>query len=76
MAPDGKLYALKRVALRGIDAATQAGYINEMELLHRLQGSEHIIQLLDAEVNRSEGYIHMVSVNAYASTVSISLESR
>jgi serine/threonine-protein kinase TTK/MPS1 len=60
LASDGKLYALKRVQLRGVDATTVAGYINEMSLLKRLQECEHIIKLIDAEVDEKEGYLHMV----------------
>lgn len=57
---DGRLLALKRVGLRGLDESTLSGYLNEIELLRKLAGSEHIIQLYDADINRQEGYLHMV----------------
>lgn len=60
LAADGKLYALKRVQLKGVDPTAAAGYINEMSLLKRLQLCDHIIKLIDAEVNRKDGIMYMV----------------
>ncbi|KAI8999351.1 kinase-like domain-containing protein [Gaertneriomyces semiglobifer] len=42
---DHKLYALKRVKLRGLDSSTVQGYRNEIELLDRLKGNPRIIHL-------------------------------
>jgi hypothetical protein len=53
-------YALKRVRLSRMDAASVASYSNEIALLKRLAGRKHIIRLLDAEVNYSSRCIHMV----------------
>jgi hypothetical protein len=53
-------YALKRVRLSRMDAASVASYSNEIALLRRLAGRKHIIRLLDAEVNYASRCIHMV----------------
>ena len=60
LAPDGKLYALKRVHLKGVDPAALSGYLNEIELLRKLAESDRIIKLIEAEVNEREGYLHVV----------------
>lgn len=50
MAPNRKIYALKRIKLQGRDKEAAAGFIDEINLLQRLRGKMNIIQLLDAEV--------------------------
>lgn len=50
MAPNRKIYALKRIKLQGRDKEAAAGFIDEINLLQRLRGKLNIIQLLDAEV--------------------------
>lgn len=50
MAPNRKIYALKRIKLQGRDKEAAAGFIDEITLLQRLRGKMNIIQLLDAEV--------------------------
>ena len=61
---DFQLYAYKRVDVKGSTEDNEAvfdSYINEIELLKRLQGSSpYIIDLIDAEVNREEMYIAIV----------------
>lgn len=54
------LYALKRVRLARMDAASVDNYRNEINLLKRLSGSHHIIRLLGAEVSYETRCIHMV----------------
>jgi serine/threonine protein kinase len=51
MAPNRKIYALKRIKLQGRDKEAAAGFIDEITLLQRLRGKMNIIQLLDAEVS-------------------------
>lgn len=46
--------------LRGVDQSTIAGYVNEIQLLNKLDKCERIIQLYDSEINLAEGYLHMV----------------
>ena len=62
IASDGNLFAYKRVEIRGGDDADALceSYVNEIELLQKLKGSPHIIELLDAEVDRNQNYIAMV----------------
>ena len=63
LAADGKnLYAYKRVDVRGGEdpEAVCESYANEIELLKKLKGSERIIQLIDAEVDREKGYVAIV----------------
>ena len=44
---DQVVYALKIVDLTHADKSTKTGFINEIKLLQRLQGSPHIISLID-----------------------------
>ena len=61
---DSQLYAYKRVDVKGSSEDNEAvfdSYINEIELLKRLQGSSpYIIDFVDAEVNKDEMYIAIV----------------
>lgn len=45
-----KIYALKKIKLRGRDYATAYGFCQEIEYLNRLKGRHNIIQLIDYEV--------------------------
>ncbi|XP_057444021.1 serine/threonine-protein kinase MPS1 isoform X2 [Lotus japonicus] len=47
---DCKIYALKKIKLKGRDYATAFGFCQEIEYLHRLKGKDNIIQLIDYEV--------------------------
>ncbi|KAK2971011.1 hypothetical protein RJ640_023443 [Escallonia rubra] len=47
---DCKIYALKRIKLKGRDYATAYGFCQEIEYLNKLKGKSHIIQLIDYEV--------------------------
>ncbi|KAK3019763.1 hypothetical protein RJ639_003750 [Escallonia herrerae] len=47
---DCKIYALKRIKLKGRDYATAYGFCQEIEYLNKLKGKNHIIQLIDYEV--------------------------
>ncbi|KAI9591745.1 kinase-like domain-containing protein [Syncephalis fuscata] len=49
MAPNNRIFALKRVTLRKADQATIEGYLNEINLLKRLANQEYIIKLADWE---------------------------
>ncbi|KAI3638571.1 hypothetical protein MIR68_003069 [Amoeboaphelidium protococcarum] len=60
LSPDGQIYALKRVQLKGVDAQTISGYLNEIALLKKLDSCERIIHLVDQEINKEEGFLHMV----------------
>jgi serine/threonine-protein kinase TTK/MPS1 len=63
MSPTNELYALKRVALDKTDPETMKGYMNEIQLLRRLDGNDRIIRLIDAEVqenNGKKGYLYLV----------------
>ena len=51
MAPNRKIYALKRIRLDWARPRGQPpGFIDEITLLQRLRGHSNIIQLIDAEV--------------------------
>ena len=50
MAPNRKIFALKRIRLAGRDAEAAAGFIDEIKLLQSLRNQPNIIQLIDAEV--------------------------
>lgn len=51
MAPNRKIFALKRIKLQGKDSEASKGFVDEITLLQRLRGKQNIIQLVDAEVN-------------------------
>ena len=59
---NGSIYAYKKVNVTGIDDSDTVfdSYANEINLLQRLKGSVHIIELIDAEINRDDMYIAMV----------------
>lgn len=60
MAPNRKIFALKRIKLQGRDAEAASGFLDEITLLKSLKGKSNIIQLYDSEVVRAEGLIFMV----------------
>ncbi|EUC54294.1 Serine/Threonine-kinase TTK/MPS1 [Rhizoctonia solani AG-3 Rhs1AP] len=62
ISPTNKIYALKRVRLDSkVDEETMRGYVNEMQLLKRLDGNERIIKLIDSQaVGRGGRYLMMV----------------
>lgn len=55
MAPNRKIFALKRIRLSGRDSEAAAGFLDEITLLRRLAGRANIIQLVDSEVSRPRG---------------------
>jgi serine/threonine-protein kinase TTK/MPS1 len=55
MAPNRKIFALKRIKLTGRDAEAASGFIDEISLLQRLRAKSNIIQLVDAEVMARKG---------------------
>ncbi|KAG6041867.1 hypothetical protein E4U41_001027 [Claviceps citrina] len=50
-AENGKMFALKRVALENADEGTIRGYRGEIDLLARLKGVDRVIDLYDHEMN-------------------------
>jgi serine/threonine-protein kinase TTK/MPS1 len=60
LCPKRKTYALKRIKLAGREKETVAGFMDEIRLLQGLRGRDNIIQLVDAEVCKSEGLIYVV----------------
>ena len=60
MDASGELYALKKVNLKNLDEFTLQGYINEIELLTTFAGDEHIIKLVDSELNQGRSCLYVV----------------
>ncbi|KAG8740762.1 Dual-specificity kinase, spindle pole body (SPB) duplication and spindle checkpoint function [Ceratobasidium sp. 414] len=62
ISPANKVYALKRVRLDSkVDEETMRGYVNEMQLLKRLDGNERIIKLVDSQAQgKGNRYLMMV----------------
>ncbi|KAB5589333.1 Serine/Threonine-kinase TTK/MPS1 [Ceratobasidium theobromae] len=62
ISPNNKILAMKRVRLDSkVDEETLRGYINEMQLLKRLEGNERIIKLIDSQAaGRGARYLVMV----------------
>ena len=54
--------AIKRVDLSDVDEAQRAGFVNEINLLHKLQGEDRIIKLYDYEkvVGEEEDLLYVV----------------
>ncbi|KUF95460.1 Chromodomain-helicase-DNA-binding protein 9 [Phytophthora nicotianae] len=66
LGPDLKIYALKKIKLKKLDAQSIAQFTNEIELLRRLQGSPHIIKLIAAEQDLQQRQINVVcSLDSY-----------
>ncbi|CAI5738290.1 unnamed protein product [Peronospora destructor] len=60
LGPDLKIYALKRIKLKKLDAQSIAQYTNEINLLKRLQGNPHIIKLIAAEQDLQQRQINVI----------------
>jgi serine/threonine-protein kinase TTK/MPS1 len=60
MAPNKKIFALKRIRLNGCDAEAASGFLDEITLLAKLRGKSNIIQLIDSEVHKAQNLIYMV----------------
>ncbi|KAJ3179007.1 hypothetical protein HDU87_003277 [Geranomyces variabilis] len=60
MAQDQKLYALKKVKLKGQEDSAIEGYLNEIALLRRLDKNDRIIHLINWELNEEQGHLLMV----------------
>ncbi|KAK4686898.1 serine/threonine-protein kinase TTK/MPS1, partial [Tremellales sp. Uapishka_1] len=58
LSTDKTVYALKKVDLRKGDDDTLQSYLNEIDLLKRLQGHDRIIQLIDHELLYSSNNRH------------------
>jgi len=55
-----KVVAIKRVDLSDADEAQTAGYVNEINMLERLQNEERIVKLFDYETVESEDLLYVV----------------
>ncbi|KAA8495991.1 Serine/threonine-protein kinase mph1 [Porphyridium purpureum] len=60
MAPDRKIYALKRVRVAKGDHEAIMNYANEISLLQKLKGKPNIVQLYESEVRASAGVIYLI----------------
>eukprot|EP01127_Copromyxa_protea_P015212 TRINITY_DN4338_c0_g1_i1.p1 TRINITY_DN4338_c0_g1~~TRINITY_DN4338_c0_g1_i1.p1 ORF type:complete len:259 (-),score=34.09 TRINITY_DN4338_c0_g1_i1:289-1065(-) len=70
------VYAIKRMKMSNIDAATRATYLEEIKLLERLQKYEAVIRLVDHEANSFSGKEFLYIVLEYAEIDMASLLSR
>jgi len=68
-AENGKIFALKRVNLKGIDAHTLQGYKGEIDLLTRLKGEDKIVQLFDYAIDEEKRVLYLVSVAPTVTTM-------
>jgi serine/threonine-protein kinase TTK/MPS1 len=60
ISPEHKIFALKRIKLEGREKEAAAGFMDEITLLNRFKGRNHIVQLVDSEILRESGLIYMV----------------
>ncbi|KAG6592603.1 TTK protein kinase [Phytophthora cinnamomi] len=60
LGPDLKIYALKKIKLKKLDAQSIAQFTNEINLLKKLQGNPHIIKLIAAEQDLKQRQINVI----------------
>jgi serine/threonine protein kinase len=60
LSPDRNMYAIKQVSIAGVDDYVVESFVNEIELLKRLQHSDRIIKLIDSAVNTADKTISIV----------------
>ncbi|EGZ09120.1 hypothetical protein PHYSODRAFT_525160, partial [Phytophthora sojae] len=60
LGPDLKIYALKKIKLKKLDAQSIAQFTNEINLLKKLQGSPYIIKLIAAEQDLKQRQINVI----------------
>ena len=60
LGPDLKVYALKKVSLKKLDRSSLANYENEIALLKRLRGVQHMIQMYDHQLSRERKSLFVV----------------
>ncbi|KAG6968336.1 hypothetical protein JG687_00003807 [Phytophthora cactorum] len=60
LGPDLKIYALKKIKLKKLDAQSIAQFTNEIELLKKLQGNPYIIKLIAAEQDLQQRQINVI----------------
>jgi serine/threonine-protein kinase RIO1 len=60
LAPDNQILALKKVSLKNLDENTLNGYTNEINLLKHFSKDEHIIKLIDSELNREHENLYIL----------------
>lgn len=68
-ADNGKMLALKRVAIEGEDEALVRGYKGEIDLLEKLKGVERVINLFDYEMNDEKKVLSLVSRHSHSASV-------
>ena len=64
-AAHGTILALKRVSLEHMDELAEKGLRREIELLRRLRGVDHVIQLVDYEMKQEKQLLFVVRISIY-----------
>ena len=65
MAENSRMFALKKVALEGLDESTIKGYKGEIDLLKRLEHVDRVVTLYDYEVNDEKKTLSVVSCQSH-----------
>ena len=60
LASNNRIFALKRVSFERADKVTIEGYVNEINLLQKLEKNSRIVRLYDAEINNQKGALSLV----------------
>ncbi|KAG0034614.1 Dual-specificity kinase, spindle pole body (SPB) duplication and spindle checkpoint function [Podila clonocystis] len=60
LASNNRIFALKRVSFERADKVTIAGYVNEINLLQKLEKNSRIVRLYDAEINNQKGALSLL----------------
>lgn len=56
----GDIFAMKKVSLEGLDSSTVDLFVNEVSLLRRFKGKDHIVQLVDSELDPGRKTLYVV----------------
>lgn len=60
LSEDGNIYAVKKVALENADASARQSFLDEIELLKRLQKYERIIKLIDFQYEANAEFLYII----------------
>ncbi|KAF9393223.1 Dual-specificity kinase, spindle pole body (SPB) duplication and spindle checkpoint function [Podila verticillata] len=60
LASNNRIFALKRVSFERADKVTIEGYVNEINLLQKLEKNSRIVRLYDAEINNQKGALSLL----------------
>ena len=60
IAPNARIFAIKKVSLRGLARDIRQGFFAEVELLNQFRAQQHVVQLIDWEENVMQDVLYIV----------------